>query len=261
MCLILLAFKSHPRYKLILAANRDEYYDRPTVKASFWKEAPDMLAGKDLRAGGTWFGITTRGRIAAITNFREPESNISLAPTRGKLVSQYLLGQSSPVEYLEQLEQQADRYNGFNLIVGEKDKLYWYSNRGSGARNLAPGIYGVSNHLLDTPWPKVTLGKKALQELISEEKGPLPEDIFNTLSEGSRPRDEDLPDTGVGLEWEKTLSPIFVSSPNYGTRSSLILFVDMNDHVTFYERTFMSNSNHASTIKFEFQSSPEKQLT
>jgi uncharacterized protein with NRDE domain len=252
MCLIILALKSHPSYKLIFAANRDEYYDRPSAPAAFWKEAPGLIAGRDLRAGGTWLGITTRGKITAITNYRDPLTHKTHAPSRGLLVTGFLLGDESPAAYFEMLDQKAGEYNGFNLIAGEKDELYWYSNRGDGPRKLKPGIYGVSNRFLDTPWPKVTRAKEAFQKVISNDKYPDPEAIFHLLADRSPADDKDLPDTGVGIEWERILSSIFITSPVYGTRSSSILLIDMNDRVTFIERTFNSNPEHATTLKYEF---------
>ena len=253
MCLILFAFKSHPAYKLILAANRDEYYNRPTAPACFREHAPDLLAGRDLHAGGTWLGITTKGRIGAMTNYRDPSSYKTHTSSRGELVSNFLTGRESPVDYLERLEQKAEEYNGFNLIIGEKGELYWYSNRGDGGRNLAPGTYGLSNHLLDTPWSKVIRGKEAFRRLLFGDTDPAAEAIFDMLSDFSVPDDESLPDTGVGIEWEKILSPIFIASPTYGTRSSTVLFVDLNDCMTFIERTFDSDPEHATTIKYEFR--------
>lgn len=252
MCLLLLAIDSHPFYKLVIAANRDEYYDRPTASASFWDDPPDLLAGRDLRAGGTWFGITKKGRIAGITNYRDPASLKSLAPSRGKLVSDFLAGKEKPEEYLARLDLEARDYNGFNLVVGTKNQLYWYSNRSHGTRCLVPGIYGISNHLLDTPWPKVFRGKAALENILSDQKVPSPSAFFEMLLDRSVPRDDSLPDTGVGLEWERMLSPIFITSPNYGTRTSAILLIDLNDRVTFMERTHISSQDHNKEVVFEF---------
>jgi len=256
MCLILFAIQSHPDYKLVIAANRDEFYERPTAPAAFWDDEPGLLAGRDLRAGGTWLGITTKGRIAAITNYRDPSSIKSNAPSRGSLVTGFLSGRQSPAEYLEGLKKKAHEYNGFNLIVGEKHELYWYSNRGQGIRGISSGIYGLSNHLLDSPWPKVTRGKKMFRRLLSEEKDPVPKAFFSMLADRSIPDDGSLPDTGVGLEWERMLSPIFITSPAYGTRSSTLLFIDHYDGVTFIERTFNSSPAHAVTVKHEFRIQP-----
>ncbi len=256
MCLLLLAVRKHPDYKLILAANRDEYYDRPTAPAAFWNEAPHLLAGKDLRAGGTWLGITRQGRIAAITNYRDPASMKTKAPSRGRLVSGFLLGQESPERFLKGLAQEKDRYNGFNLIIGEKDQLYWFSNRGDGAHKLSPGLYGLSNRLLDSPWPKVTRSKEAMASLLSEQKNPPQEKLFHMLGDRSIARDEQLPDTGVGMEWERILSPIFITSPTYGTRSSTVILIDRNNGVTFTEKTFNSDPEHATSVQYEFKIEP-----
>jgi uncharacterized protein with NRDE domain len=253
MCLILLAIQSHPDYKLVIAANRDEFYDRPTAPAAFWDSEPGLLAGRDLRAGGTWLGITTKGRIAAITNYRDPSSIKSNAPSRGSLVTGFLSGQQTPVDYLEGLKKEAREYNGFNLIVGEKNSLYWYSNRGEGVRSLVAGIYGISNRLLDTPWPKVSRGKKMISTTLHEEKGLSPDALFSMLADRSIPDDKKLPHTGVGLDWERTLSPIFITSPDYGTRSSTLIFIDLNDRVTFIEKTFNASPDHSTTVKHEFR--------
>ena len=253
MCLIIIALRSHPSYKLIIAGNRDEYHDRPTARACFWKEAPELLAGKDLRAGGTWFGITKQGRIAALTDYRDPALNKNNAPSRGELVRNFLLSRENPVDYLNGLIQTADEYNGFNLIVGEKDDLHWYSNIGNKLKNLTPDIYGLSNHLLDSPWPKVSSGKKALSRLISEKKNLSTENLFTILSDTSVADDKDLPDTGIDIEWERALSSTFISSPTYGTRSSAVLLITPDDHVTFVERSYGSSAEHSSIIRYEFQ--------
>jgi uncharacterized protein with NRDE domain len=256
MCLLLMALNTHPAYRLILLANRDEYYDRPSAPAAFWEEAPLVLAGKDLQAGGTWLGITRKGRIAAVTNYRDPSSVRKDAPSRGRLVSDFLLGQEGPLEYLNKLDQGAEKYNGFNLIVGEKGHYCWYSNRGDRALSLSPGIYGLSNHLLDTPWPKVTRGKDALARLLSKQETPSLGELFHMLLDRTIPDDESLPHTGVGLEWERTLSPLFIVSPNYGTRSSTIVLIDAQDRVTFVEKTFNSDIDHPKTATHEFTLEP-----
>ena len=253
MCLILFAFNSHPDYKLILVGNRDEFYARPTAPASFWDEAPHLLAGKDLLAGGTWFGITKSGRLAGISNYRDPKSDKKNSPSRGQLVSRFLMGSDCPCSYLDGIMKNAGNYNGFNLIIGNKNEIYWYSNMGKAMKRLSPGIYGLSNHLLDTPWPKVVKGKAALTGLISEATIPEADKFFNMLGDRTSADDSALPDTGVGLERERMLSPLFISSHDYGTRSSTLLFIDRNDLVTFMERTFNKNPTHASTVRYDFQ--------
>ena len=253
MCLLLMALNTHPAYKLILLANRDEYYDRQTSPAAFWDGAPSVLAGKDLQGGGTWLGITRNGRIAAVTNYRDPASMKQGAPSRGRLVSDFLLGQEGPIEYLDSLDRKAGKYNGFNLIIGVKGQLYWYSNRGDGVQSLEPGIYGLSNHLLDTPWPKVAKSKDALAHLLSEQEDPSLKELFRILTDHTIADDEHLPDTGVSLEWERILSPIFIVSPTYGTRSSTVLLIDMQDRVTFVEKTFNSDLDHPTSVEYKFK--------
>ncbi|MDI6776787.1 MAG: NRDE family protein [Syntrophales bacterium] len=252
MCLLLFSFRMHPRYPLVLAANRDEDYDRTSAPAAFWSDAPNLLAGRDLREGGTWFGITKKGRIAALTNYRDPASVKDDVPSRGWLVSDFLRGREEPLTYLQNLAFRADQYNSFSLISGDLSHLYYFSNR-DGMFELSPGLYGLSNHLLDTPWPKVEQGKEALRSLLFREQGPSPEEIFNILTDRSMPDDESLPDTGVGLEWERILSPIFISSPTYGTRSSLVLMIDRKGHVTFIERIFNAHPDPFMTARFEFR--------
>ncbi|MFH1243662.1 MAG: NRDE family protein [Pseudomonadota bacterium] len=253
MCLLLLAIRSHLVYKLVLAANRDEYYERPTAPADFWEESPWLLAGRDLRAGGTWLGITTNGRIAAVTNYRDPASVRDNAPSRGELVSKFLLESGSPSEYLKKLEQEGPDYNGFNLVFGDKDRLYWYSNRGDEGRLLGPGIHGLSNHLLDTSWPKVTRGKTGMTTLLSGGQNPDPEQLLGLLFDRHIAEDERLPHTGVGLQWERILSPLFITSPHYGTRSSTLMLIDQDDRVTFVERTFDLNPDYPKTVEYRFK--------
>jgi uncharacterized protein with NRDE domain len=252
MCLILFAWKRHRNFPLILAANRDEFYDRASAPAGFWDDAPDLLAGRDLRDGGTWLGITRGGRVAALTNYRDPASLKTGAPSRGLLVSDYLRGRESPGAYLDRIASDADRFNGFNLLVGDTDELFCFSNRGARER-LQPGIHGLSNHLLDTPWPKVTRGKRALEALLEEEKGMSPETLFALLADRTRPPDDHLPDTGVGLAWERLLSPLFIESPAYGTRSSTVLLIDRKGNVNFIERVFNGAADPSITVRFAFR--------
>ncbi|MCP5049380.1 MAG: NRDE family protein, partial [bacterium] len=240
MCLVLLAYKSHPFYKLILAANRDEFYNRSTAPANWWKEPPFLLAGKDLKAGGTWLGVTKDGKMAALTNYRGkkygPEKE--KAPSRGQLISAYLARRVSARDYGEELVKTGPGYNGFNLIYGDfvSNDLYYYSNRKNTLKRLEPGVYGLSNDTLDTPWPKVVKGKQLLEKQISSAPGELEiEPLFSILADSEIAPDDQLPDTGVGLAVERVLSALFIRSPEYGTRSSTVLSVDKNNSVTFIE--------------------------
>ena len=202
MCLILFAYKVHPAYNLILAANRDEFYERPSASADFWEDSPQVLAGRDLQEGGTWMGIDRAGRFAAITNYRDPASLKNNAPSRGGLVSSYLCGNQSTDGYLEEISRQTQLYNGFNLIAGDRRELFAYSNRGE-KQKLNPGIYGLSNHLLNTPWPKVLRSKKLFTAALNKKGAELEDALFALLLDRKIPADNKLPDTGIGLEWER----------------------------------------------------------
>lgn len=251
MCLILLAWRSHPDYPLVVAANRDEFFVRPTSPAAFWDEAPQVLAGRDLEAGGTWLGATRNGRFAALTNYRNPARMKQGAPSRGELVSRYLKGEQSAVAYLTELEAIADRYNGFNLLFGDLQELCCFSNCGEGERHLSPGIYGLSNHLLDTPWPKVARGKSALGAALQALPDEAP--LLALLRDDSVAPDEELPRTGVSQEWERLLSAAFVRAPDYGTRSASVLLRDRAGSVRFIEQGFLPGGMAGERRDFAFK--------
>lgn len=244
MCLIVFAWRAHPRFPLVVAANRDEFYGRPTAPAAFWDDRPELLAGRDLSAGGTWLGVTRGGRFAAVTNVREPgRPPPEGAWSRGRLVAGFLAGDGSTAAYLDRVSGDADRFAGFNLLAGDGDTLGWLSNRGDGARLLEPGVYGVSNALLDTPWPKVELGKADLRSVIASSAAGSATDeemearLFASLARRDPAPDARLPATGVGTEFERALSSAFIATPGYGTRSSTVLTVDIDGRVSFTERT------------------------
>ena len=243
MCLILFAYESHSKYRLVFAANRDEFYNRPTQPIAFWDEAPYLLAGKDLKDKGTWLGITRNGRISAITNFRDPPYHMDNAPSRGALVKNFLTGEKSPQHYLAEVQSTGSQFNGFNLLTGDQTGLWYTSNRLKSIKKIIPGLYGLSNHLLDTPWPKIQKGKAALQNLLEKKVEINLEDLFSILEDKTRPPDHTLPNTGVGLDKERMLSPLFITSDDYGTRSTSIILIDKNGKVTFEERTFISDRN------------------
>jgi uncharacterized protein with NRDE domain len=235
MCLIVFAYRQHPAWRLIVAANRDEFYARPTAPLGFWDDAPDILAGRDVSAGGTWLGVDHSGRFSAITNFRDSRGVLQDAPSRGLLVSNYLRSGASAHTYLETIRARARHYNGFSLLVGDDDGLYYYCNREDAARELRPGFYGLSNHLLDTPWPKVLRAKCRLQRLVDADELE-PRALLAILSDRTRPADEELPDTGAGLQWERIFSPIFITSETYGTRSSTALLLGHDGRASVTER-------------------------
>ena len=240
MCVILFSYQSHAEYPLILLANRDEFYDRPSAPAAFWEDEPGIYAGRDLVGGGTWLGVTRDGRFAAVTNYRDPSAPAG-SRSRGSLVADFLKGSVAPDQYLAEVAAGAHEYSGFNLLVGEigpNASLHYYSNRGGGPRELAPGIYGLSNHLLDTPWPKVANGKAAFAAAISDGAFAA-EDLFGILADETLAPDDQLPATGVSYEAEKAISAIFIKTPGYGTRCSTVLTFDKNFDWKFDERVFV----------------------
>jgi uncharacterized protein with NRDE domain len=251
MCLILFAYNVHPAYRLILAANRDEFYERPSAPADFWSRDPKILAGCDLKEKGTWLGVTRAGKFAAITNYRDPASWKTQAPSRGKLVSRYLTGSNDPEKYLKNISKKAHAYNGFNILLGDANNLFAYSNRGE-IQKLSDGIHGLSNRLLDTPWPKVKRGKNLLKAALEKKGNALEESLFALLADRRIPPDDELPQTGVGLEWERILSPVFITSPVYGTRSSTILLIGKNRRVKFVEKVYDGRPEPWVTGRFSF---------
>jgi uncharacterized protein with NRDE domain len=253
MCLILFAYRVHPQYPLIVAANRDEFHDRPTAPASFWETEPRLLAGKDLRCGGTWLGVTGDGRFATVVNYRDPDSRKSDAPSRGSLVTEFLLNRAPQEDFLNTLREKAGLYSGFTILFGDPGHVFCFSNQGETPPLVQPGIHGLSNHLLDTPWPKVVRGKDRLEQLLSGDKEPSVEELFDLLSDRSLPDDRLLPDTGVGMEKERLLAPLFISGDGYGTRSSTVLIFHRDGTVIFSERTWHGTPDHGTTAAFRFR--------
>ena len=241
MCLIVFSYKQHPKYELVFAANRDENYERPTREAQFWNEHPHILAGKDLKAEGTWMGITKTGAFSALTNYRDPSISKEDPPSRGQLVLDFLKDPSPPQQYLQHIDQYADRYMGFNLLAGNLDNIGYYSNQQRDIKLLNSGIYGLSNHLLDTPWPKIKRAKSSLNEVLQSDNIS-EEALFDLLADEEEASEEELPDTGIPKEIEKKVSPIFIKSDGYGTRCSTVLLIDNEGQVTFTERRFKAGT-------------------
>lgn len=251
MCLIAFAWRHHPRFPLVVAANRDEFHQRPTAPAAFWSESPEILAGRDLLGRGTWLGISSRGRFAALTNLRSGHEARRDAPSRGLLVSAYLSGTQSPEDYLEEVARRAHRYNGFCLIVGDGVEMGYYCARDPAPSLLASGIYGLSNARLDAPWPKVEGLKSGLTAVLSRPRWRS-DDLMALLGDRNPAPDEDLPDTGVGLEQERVYSSAFVTGAHYGTRSSTVLSVDAGGRVDFTEQSYDPGGRAGSRARFSF---------
>lgn len=233
MCLIAIAHQVNRDKPLIVAANRDEFWERPALPSHWWEEAP-ILAGRDVERGGTWMGISKTGRFCALTNYRDPGEDGGEKRSRGHIVRSFLESNLETELFLKELDRERNRYPGFNVIAGTAEALWMYSSR-SGSRpfRLPPGIHAISNAFLNTPWPKAVRIKKKMAQSMDSKEG-----LFSMLQDGRAAADEDLPNTGVSLEWERLLSSIFIESARYGTRCSTVLEVNSRKEAVWTERTF-----------------------
>lgn len=252
MCILFIAVNQHPDYPLIIAANRDEFHARLTQTSHFWADYPDMLAGKDLQAGGTWLGINRIGNFSALTNIRAPSLERFDAQTRGELVVQALHNKSSWEAHTAHLSDTAQNYNGFNLVYGHWQQLHVFNSHTSEHNLLTDGVYGLSNAQLNTPWPKTQQGVTALNQLCQQELPLSVDALFAILTDTTKAQDEHLPDTGIAKPWEKLLSSVFIQSPDYGTRCSTVITVDQQQHLTWQERSYDSSGDITSTQQFDF---------
>ena len=240
MCLINFNIGSHDKYKMIIAANRDEFYSRPTAPVHYWEDHPNILGGRDLKAQGTWLAVSKSGKIGALTNIRTPEEMTAEAKkSRGELVVNYLLSKKSPKEYLTALAGYSSDYAGFNLLTGIPDELYYMNNYDNKISRVTDGTHGLSNEYLDTPWPKVVIGKEQLDKVISEDDIDI-DALFSLLRIDTKAADDIVQQTGVDAALEKKLSPLFIDIPDfdYGTRCSTVVLVDRQNNITLIERTF-----------------------
>jgi uncharacterized protein with NRDE domain len=251
MCLILVAWRAHPDYPLVVAANRDEFFARRTAAASFWPDRK-ILAGRDLQAGGTWLGIHHgTGRFAALTNYRDPARQRDGLTSRGLLVTDFLTSDTPATSWLEGLARRATDYNGFNLMAGDANSLACLASITGEVRILQPGIYGLSNHLLDSPWPKVEVAKSALATALNAVPDDSP--LFSLLHDDTIHPDDALPRTGVSLEWERLLSSAFVRAPGYGTRCSTVVMVGNDGTTVFDEQTWLEGAKAGPRIRYRFR--------
>ncbi|MBK4999266.1 hypothetical protein IAE37_001542 [Pseudomonas sp. S31] len=247
MCLIVFAWRPGHALPLIVAANRDEFYARPTQALGAWEDAPGVHAGRDLEAGGTWLGIGPQGRFAALTNIRDPGQ--PLGPrSRGELVAAYLQGELGVEAYLDHVAGRSSQYSGFNLLVGDTHQLGYLNAREPVPRLLEPGVYGLSNAGLDTPWPKLVKARRGLEGLLESAD---PQQLLGLLADGETAAEADLPETGVGLATEKLLSSVFIASQNYGTRASTVLIVDDQGRRRLVERSFGPFGGHLGEVALE----------
>ncbi|GAB6161826.1 NRDE family protein [Desulfothermus naphthae] len=244
MCIALIACNFFNDYPLIILSNRDEYHNRPTERAHFWKDYPDILAGKDLEQGGTWFGINKQnGKIGLLTNFREPGEERN-KHSRGALVVNFLINNYLPEHYLSLLKKSKKNYNGYNLIFGTKEKLYYFNNVKSISLHLSKGVHVLSNGILNEPWPKCERLRELFLQLTRDcTTIPSVEKLFTILRDDTTFPDEKLPDTGVGIKLERFLCPIFIKDPKYGTRTSTVLLMKKNNWVSFIEITYLRGTD------------------
>lgn len=246
MCLIVFAYKKIPGSSLILAGNRDEFYKRPAEKAHIWKTSPPIIAGKDKKASGTWLGISAQGRFAAITNYRDMSSIKPDAPSRGEIVKNALVSPLSTEAYLQKLQKSAKEYNGFNLITGSRDKLFYFSNKTMKIEELKPGIYGISNALLDTPWPKTKWAKTRFTQILDAGDRKV-NDYFSMLTNSDSFSQEKLPKTGLSNAMERAVSAVFIKTEDYGTRCSTVLQLFDDDTFYFEERAYKPGTKFVSS--------------
>jgi uncharacterized protein with NRDE domain len=254
MCLLVVAWLSHPRYRLVVAGNRDEFHERPAAPLGWWNDAPGILAGRDLRAGGTWLGLSRSGRIACLTNFRDAETSPPAgAPSRGALVTDYLLAVAGPVEHLGRLRGDASRYAGFNLLAGDRTSLHYYSNvGGESSRTLAPGIYGLSNHRLDEPWPKLVRSRERVAAALADDE-PAAEALFEVLTDDLQDAQGVREDSELPAGLERALTAPFVRHPVYGTRSSTVVLIGHDGRSVVHERRWDDAGTQTGATRVEFR--------
>jgi uncharacterized protein with NRDE domain len=251
MCLVLVVWRAHPLYPCLVAANRDEFHARPSARAEWWPDHPRILAGRDLEAGGTWLGVTRTGRFAALTNYRDPEQRRARVPSRGALVTGMLESGATVAEGLTHLRAVGGDYNGFNLIFSDGERLGIYESVRGAGRELGPGIYGLSNHLLDTPWPKVQNAKTRLQAALQGLTDTAP--LLELLRDDRPAPDAQLPRTGVSQDWERLLSSAFVRAPDYGTRCSTIIRIERQGRAYFDEWSWNSVGSDMGRRSLQFE--------
>lgn len=248
MCLLLFAWRPDAPRTLVLAGNRDEFHDRPAAPADWWDG--NILGGRDLRAGGSWLAAHRDGRFAVVTNYREPLVEGRGPRSRGELVTAFLESDATPARFARELAARSSHYAGFNLLLGSPDELIYFSNRGRGPELIEPGIYGLSNHLLDTPWPKLERTRARFRELL--EHGADTESLLAMLADRTPAAADDLPDTGIGPEWERLLSSPFILSPRYGTRCTTVMRMLEDKEMELIERRFEPDGTVAGQSRFRF---------
>ena len=265
MCLLVVAWLSHPRYRLVVAGNRDEFHDRPAAPLEWWSDVPGTLAGRDLRAGGTWLGLSRPGRFGLLTNFRDAEpaavraaaeTASEAAPSRGRLVPEFLAGDAAPAGFLDALHARASAFAGFNLLVGDRSALHYYSNVGDAPpRALAPGVYGLSNHRLDEPWPKLVRTRERFAAALRDDEPDVAE-VFELLGDALPAGPPPVTGDGLPPDLERALSAPFVRHDRYGTRCSTVVLVDRDGGTVVHERRFDARGAQTGATRISFREAP-----
>ncbi len=254
MCLVLIAYRTHPRYPLVLAANRDEFHARAAEPLHWWNEDPPLLAGRDLQAGGTWLGLEASGRIALVTNYRDPSLPRPEGTSRGTLISEFLGARQGAAEFVRATASRAGQFSGFNLLAMDHEGLgYVTSHPQPEARMLLPGVYGLSNRQLDTPWPKLLRTRESFERELAGDH-PQPEALMRILSDRTMAADDALPDTGIGLEWERLLSAPFIVGDGYGTRCSTVVLMRNDGIITVEERSYATDGSATIRVRMAYES-------
>ena len=252
MCLIVFSWQPDQEQPLILLANRDEFYQRPALPVDTWTDNPDIFGGRDIEAGGGWLAVDNKGRLATVTNYREWPKKIG-ERSRGELVSQFLSSDKPALDYLQSIQEYAQQYAGFNLLLADSSGLYYFSNRSQPLhiQKLNPGTYGLCNHQLDTPWPKLIKARARFQEVINHSDLPDPASLLQIMQDEEKPEDALLPNTGVGLDMERLLSSPFISSRDYGTRNTSLLMFNRHGGVNWTEQSYQPFGEPESLKRFE----------
>lgn len=256
MCLLLVAHDCCPGYRLVLAANRDEFHARPTAPAAVWHDQRNVVGGRDLEAGGTWLAADTEGRFATITNVRAAHGRRAARRSRGLIVSDFLSGRDSAEDFTASLADSGDDYDGFNVLTYDRRTLCWYSNQTPAPRALEPGIYTLSNALLDTVWPKTARLREGFGRMLGAQPEDIVENLLSLLRDAHLPDDDELPETGVGHAMERILASIFIRGESYGTRCSTVLLIDLDDRLTFHERRYDVDGVASGDSRIEFDLPP-----
>ena len=257
MCVILFSVGAHSRYPLIVAANRDESYSRPAAPAGWWRDHPQVYGGRDLTHGGTWLALSTTGRFASITNYRQGQRIAAAPRSRGELTRDFLTGDRDAATYVADVSRRGEEYGGYSLIAGTPERLYFCSNRGGEPHAIEPGVHGLSNRLLNEPWPKVRRGMSVLESLADASEAALLSGLFEVLADTTAAPDHLLPSTGIALERERDLSALFIPGESYGTRASTVVLVRSDGDVVFVERSFGPRGQPLGTTEQRFTLQPQ----